>query len=241
MNYNKELYSTYVSSHTSYLYGEASLNAIKRLFPIWKSYYGKFLPKDKNIRILDIGCGNGGFVYYLKTLGYKNAFGIDVSSEQVEIGKNLGIKEVECADVVDFLKNKKDYYEVLILKDVLEHFAKEHIMEFLSLAFSSMRPEGVLIIQTPNAESPFVCRYRYGDFTHETAFTRSSLNQVLTATGFRKITFYPIYPVPHGVYSFIRFLLWFAIQALLKFYLLVETGSSEGFFTQNIIAIGRKE
>jgi hypothetical protein len=43
--------------------------------------------------------------------------------------------------------------------------------------------------------------------------------------------------VPKGVKSVVRFLLWRGIEMLLKFYMLVETGSGEGIYTQNIIAV----
>ncbi len=240
MHYREKLYSTYVSSHTSYLYGEVSLKDIKRQFPVWKRYYGRFLPEDKDAKILDIGCGNGGFVYFLQTLGFKNALGIDISKEQVELAHKLGIENIIQADLKEFLSAELGIYDVIFARDVIEHFLKDEILEILTLIFSSLKRGGVFVLQTPNAESPFSGRYRYGDFTHEIAFTRSSLNQILTAIGFRDINFYPTDPVPKGLKSAVRYILWKAIHLMLKFYMLVETGSGEGIFTQNIIGVAKK-
>lgn len=47
MNYREKLYSTYVSNHTAHLYGEAGIGAIRKQFPVWGKYCGKFLPDDR--------------------------------------------------------------------------------------------------------------------------------------------------------------------------------------------------
>lgn len=241
MNYRKKLYSNYVSTHTSHLYGKLSLEDIKKQFPVWGYYFGKLLPNDKKAKILEIGCGNGGLVIWLQQLGYGNASGIDISPEQVELAKQLRARNVECADLTAFLKNKENSYDVILARDVIEHFSKDEILDILKLIFISLKKDGLLILQTPNGESPFGSRYRYWDFTHELAFTRSSLNHILKTTGFGETRFYPTGPVPKGLKSVIRFCLWKLIEKILGGYMLIETGYSKGIFTQNIIAVGEKD
>jgi 2-polyprenyl-3-methyl-5-hydroxy-6-metoxy-1,4-benzoquinol methylase len=240
MDYREKLYSTYVSTHTAHLYGEATLEGIRKQFPVWKSYYGRFLPRDKAAKILDIGCGNGGFLWWLQQIGYRNSSGIDISQEQIQIARGLGIKNVKCADLIGFLESKQGYYDVIFLMDVIEHFNKNEILGILKLTFDSLNSGGEVIIQTPNGESLFSGRLRYGDFTHEVIFTKSSLNQILQAAGFKDTEFYPTEPVPKGLKSAVRYLLWKGIETILKFYVAIETGSFSGIFTQNIIALGKK-
>jgi hypothetical protein len=72
------------------------------------------------------------------------------------------------------------------------------------------------------------------------SFTRMSLSHILRLTGFGRINFYPAGPVPYGVKSAIRFFLWKVIEMTLRFYMVVETGSGEGVYTQNIIAVAKK-
>src|SRR4051812_43231134 len=79
----KKIYDSYISNYNSNLYGENSLARIAAHFPALKYYYGRHLPKDKNAMILDIGCGDGNFVYWMQQAGYTNAHGIDLSAEQV--------------------------------------------------------------------------------------------------------------------------------------------------------------
>ncbi|MFW6129849.1 MAG: class I SAM-dependent methyltransferase [Atribacterota bacterium] len=241
MNYRNEIYNEYVSKHSQQLYGKKDISDIKKQFPVWNKYYGRHLPKNKNIQILEIGCGNGGFLYYLKKSGYSNYHGIDISDEQINQAKKLGLLNVEIADIKTYLEDTTKKYDVIIARDIIEHFKKQEIIDIIKLIFNTLSTNGKLIIQTPNAEGPFGSRYRYRDFTHEIAFTRSSLSNILRITGFKKILFYPTEPVPrYSLKSAVRFLLWKTIEVVLKFYVLVENGSAEGIYTQNIIAVAKK-
>jgi 2-polyprenyl-3-methyl-5-hydroxy-6-metoxy-1,4-benzoquinol methylase len=237
MNYRDKFYSKYVSAQTSQLYGEVSLDLIQKQFPVWQKYFGRFLPEDKNSKILDFGCGNGGLVFWLQQIGYQNTEGIDISAEQIEAGQKLGIKNIRQADIKNSLITE---YDAIFMRDFIEHFNKEEILDVLETVFKSLKDNGIAVIQTPNAESPFSGRFRYWDFTHEISFTESSIRQVLLVSGFKKVEVYPTPLVIHGLKSFVRHILWKCIELKIKFYLLVETGSAKGIFTQNLIAAVKK-
>jgi len=240
MDYRTKFYSKYHSTHTKILYGEASFDDLREQSIFWEYYYKDFLTKDSEATVLDLGCGDGLFVYWLQHMGYKNSYGIDISSEQVEIAKKLGIENITHADIFEFLNNKKGVYDMIIARDVIEHFKKDELLSLLELVYSNLKEGGRFIIKTPNGESPFTGRYRWGDFTHEVIFTWSSLNQLFKVTGFREVKFKPAGPVPHGLKSAVRYFLWKCIETFLRFYIIVETGQKKGIFTQNIIACGVK-
>jgi len=189
---------------------------------------------------LDIGCGEGGFLHFLKSKGYKNFFGIDISGEQLEKAKTLGITQTIKADVFGFLKDKEEKYDLVFAGDFLEHFKKEEVFEILELVLKSLKTGGRLVIKVPNAESIFSARYLYSDFTHEISFTRASLAQVLQTVGFRKMSFYPTRPVAHGLKSTLRLFLWRAIEIISSLLLLIEMGTKKGIFTHNLIAVAEK-
>jgi len=240
MNYRNKFYSKYVSTHTSNIYGDVKIEEIKSQFLTLNSYFCEFLPKNKNAQIIDLGCGNGSFVYWLQQMGYSDTEGVDVSSEQVKIAEKLGIKNVKKADIKEFISDKKQAYDVVFLRDVLEHFNKSEILEILELVFQSLKIGGKIIIQVPNAENFLSGRLRYGDFTHEISFTSESISQVLLVFGFKNIEIYGTQPVIHGIKSFIRFILWKIIELSLRMYLLIETGSKKGVFSQNLIVVACK-
>lgn len=129
---------------------------------------------------------------------------------------------------------------MIFARDVIEHFVKDEILEIIETAYKSLKLSGLLIIQAPNAESLFSGRLRHWDFTHEMIFTRNSLNQIFKATGFKDTEFYPTGPVPKGLKSFVRYILWKAIETVLRLYMVIETGSFSGIFTQTIIAVAKK-
>jgi hypothetical protein len=94
----------------------------------------------------------------------------------------------------------------------------------------------------PNALSPFGTVTRYWDFTHEWAFTPNNFRQLAPLAGFSgDVEFRECGPVPHGVVSGTRWLLWQAIRALIKFYLLVEVADTkEGVYTMDMMVRLRK-
>ena len=239
-DYRSKLYSEYCTTHTENLYGDVSIKSMRTQFVYLKYYFCEFLPEDKQAKILDIGFGTGGVVYWLQQTDYKNTFGIDISAEQVEKANNLGIANISIGDFREYLKDINNYYDVIFAKDVLEHYRKDEIIDTLNIVFKALNKGGVFILQTPNGDSPFSGRYRYGDFTHETAFTSSSLHQILTSTGFNQIKFKQAGPVPHGFISIIRLILWTIVTYLLKLYLLIEVGVTSRIFTQNIIVSATK-
>ena len=239
--YRKKLYSNYATIMRGNLRKSMGQEQHEKQFPIWESYYLKHFPESRNIKILEIGCGNGGFLYYLKIKKYCDYFGVDISLDQINEARSILDNHcVEQADLQEFLKGKIGVYDVIVARDVLEHFKKEELFDVLQLIFAALSDRGRLIMQSPNAEGIFGARYRYSDFTHEVAFTQSSISQVLYAVGFQDVQCYSTGPVIHGLKSFVRWLFWKMIETIVKFCMLVETGSAFGIYTQNMIGIARK-
>lgn len=239
MDYRHRLFDGYVTLHTVHIYDQQS--ALSILKPYFKAYFSTFLPGDKDTPILDIGCGGGEFLLFLQSLGYTNTFGIDLSPEQIELAKKRGLKNVEVAEVIDYLSKQKERFALITAHDVIEHFPKQEVLPFLDAIHHALAGGGTVILSLPNMASPFGAKIGYGDFTHETAFTPTSISQVLRAVGFEVVGVFPKEPVVHGVKSAVRWALWKVIKQFIKFYLLVETGSAgHGVYTQVMYAVGRK-
>ena len=83
---------------------------------------------------------------------------------------------------------------------------------------------------------------RYGDFTHEQAFTAQSLTQLLTASGFSRVSCEEHGPAAHGPASAARWLLWKGLRLFWRFHMAVETGDggAHHLFTQNFLAVADK-
>jgi len=133
----------------------------------------------KNAKILEIGCNKGYLLKAMRDYGFKNLVGIDLSPEDVQLAKNrTGIKEIFVADVFEYLEDKKDTFDIIISKDVLEHIPKDKQELFVQCIYKSLKKNGVTIIQVPNMDWIFANHERYMDFTHEIGYTRESLGDI---------------------------------------------------------------
>ncbi len=174
------------------LQSEESLKAwFNKTTTDYKFELDKLLGDDyKSKLILELGCGIGGILNFLKQNGCTNIFGIDISKEQVEICRKYVTEKVIQSDVFDFLKTSSKKYDIIIMFDLLEHFQKNKIIELLKLVNDSLTSVGKLVIRTPNMGSIIASHGRYLDFTHETGFTSESLRQVLLESEFTSINFF---------------------------------------------------
>jgi SAM-dependent methyltransferase len=235
-DYRRRIYDRYVSEYVAHNYriGPAAMAEHARVFR-WR--LGGLLPERRDSRILDIGCGNGAFLHFLRGAGYTNLLGVDVSEEQLAVAAGMGLP-VRHGDAFEFLRAAEPgSYDLISAFDLIEHFRKEEILEFMDLAGAALAPGGRILLQTPNAHSLFGARLRYADFTHEVGLTPLSLTTALRVTGFRDVRVLPAGPVPHGPASAVRYAAWAGIVAGLKLLQLIETGSTgEGVFTQVMIA-----
>lgn len=230
----RQLYGSYVSTHTGAPPVEVARHALSRqVLPL--------LPPDRDARILDAGCGAGDLLRMLRGRGYANVVGVDLSAEQVALAEQRGVPGIERVDVRDHLRTRPRQYDAIVALDLLEHFGRDELIELLEVIASGLKPGGHLVARTPNAESPFFGRLRYGDFTHGLAFTARSLEQVLRSTGFEDVRFLPVNPIAHGPVSALRAFAWQLIAAALKLCLTIETGAVRGHMvTQNLMVTARR-
>ena len=213
-----------------------------------KSYYRDFdyLRLPKKAKILDLGCGMGSFLIAAKDLGYLDTQGIDSSPQQIEIAKNHGLPGDYVENSHLWLFERPSTFDAIFLYDVLEHIPVESQIQFISDIHSSLKTGGVLFLRTPNANSSFASRYRWGDWTHHCAFTEHSLDFVLYNGGFTEIEIredyfgkHPLWvprPSPFGLLRGI----YFGIRRLQA---IAEFGPDQGKkipLTINIIGIARK-
>jgi 2-polyprenyl-3-methyl-5-hydroxy-6-metoxy-1,4-benzoquinol methylase len=241
-NYRTRIYDAYLTGRQKELAPE-TLDALKPRIPFLKKLVRRHFPPNLNASILDLGCGNGALIYVARQMGYGHVRGIDGSLEQVAAAKALGIDDVQHADALEALGKEGDSsLDCVVCFDLLEHFTKDELIPLVDAIHRVLKTTGRWIIHTPNAESPFGMKIRYGDLTHELAFTRMSLSQLLLSSGFSQVRCYEDEPIPHGLKSGGRLLLWKCFRSLFRLYLAAETGNAnrEAIFSQNVLAVVMK-
>ncbi|MCS7184309.1 MAG: class I SAM-dependent methyltransferase [bacterium] len=209
---------------------------------IFKKRYLKYLPADKKAYILDIGCGRGIYVKFLQELGYKNCFGIDISQELVDLGISLGVKNLIVSDYRDFLSTRKEFFDMIISTQLIEHLNYEEALSFLKLCYESIKNNGSILIETINAEFLFFGISLYGDLTHKLAFTSSSLANLAKMAGFSNVSVFAAKIVYYDFNSFLRYLLRnFVFRIISKALLAMAFGDSGGYIkTPEIVLYAKK-
>lgn len=109
--------------------------------------------KNKQISILDIGCGTGFSMSFLKSLGFLNVKGIDPSREMIKIAKSKKL-EVKLGGFSDLSKIKEKYDFILsisalqwITSNKKEIEIKNIIKSISKNLLKILKKEGVFVIQ----------------------------------------------------------------------------------------------
>jgi len=117
--------------------------------------------ENKQIKILDAGCGTGGLMSFLIKHGYENIQGFDYSEDAVNFCKerNLAVQQI---DITNF-ENKfaANSFDVIVNDDVVYQFDNSTITNIFHTFQSILKVDGI-IISNNNAFNVF-----YG--THDIA------------------------------------------------------------------------
>ena len=153
--------------------------------------------KEKNISILDIGCGTGVLGLYFRQNQNCTVSGIEINNAAyLESIKNLDhvIKgNVETLDI-PYENNKFDY---IVMGDVLEHLINP--MGTIKKIIKFLKPGGKILITVPNVRHwsilislIFKDKWKYEswgllDYTHLRFFTKKSLHKMLNDNSFNLV------------------------------------------------------
>lgn len=145
-----------------------------------------WLPTRKDAKILDFGCGWGNRLLGLWCTGYRNLEGVELVPEQVQIAMECakGRVTIACMDGRQYLADKEDAYDLIMLNDVFEHVPPDDALPLLACLYRALRPGGTLVIRVPNMANLFAAYSRYLDITHVVGYTEYSLMQILDQAGF---------------------------------------------------------
>lgn len=112
---------------------------------ILKHLLRRFMP-DRQSRILDVGCGTGHHLLYLRRLGYPNVQGQDLSPLAIAFCQQLGVNDVVQCDATR-MPFAAGQFDALLVMDVLEHLPNERtaLQEFWRV----LKPGGIILLTVP--------------------------------------------------------------------------------------------
>ena len=138
-------------------------------------------------RLLDVGCGNGGFLLLARQAGWQ-VEGLDFDAGAVRAARSRGL-EVHHGGI-EVLGGCSACYDVITLCHVIEHVHDP--ITTLRRLHALLKPGGMLWLDTPNLASLGAARFgqHWRDLDpprHLVLFTPESLRGALAKAGFRNV------------------------------------------------------
>ena len=152
---------------------------------MWVSYYKTISPFIGNpeMKILEIGCGKGGFMKYLKNHGHYDLYGLEQSVECVQ---HLRKEKFQMFDDWRQIGNQK--FDLIVANAVFEHLPDPRkMMEHIANALSD---DGLLFVAVPDSSSYLkycAAPFYYFDREHINHFTSSTLQLLCALHSFSPI------------------------------------------------------
>ena len=171
----------------NYRTGQATISSaslyddIRSAWPYYDANYRDLLADvDREAAILDVGTGPGTLLAWLREAGFRSVKGVDASPGDVNFAaSHLGEGVVTLGDAREVLEARPGAYDVVMMKAVLEHVAKNDLLPLLDALSRSLRPRGRLVVEVPNMDWLLAAHERYMDLTHQGGFTPQSLESLL--------------------------------------------------------------
>jgi O-antigen chain-terminating methyltransferase len=134
--------------------------------------------------VLDLGCGRGEWLEMVTDAGF-TATGVDLDEGMLEGCRVRGLP-AERDDAVGALKKRADdSLSVISAFHLVEHIPFTALQELIAESLRVLKPGGLLILETPNAENLFVgSNGFYMDPTHEKPIPHLLLSFLTEFTGF---------------------------------------------------------
>lgn len=184
-------------SHLSYYRYQAEARGIHTIEDVKRNASEKAYIYDRIVlpwlpakegRIVDLACGHGAFLHWLKERGYTNLEGVDSSTEQTHFAAQVAVAHQ--AEVLEWLRRQKERScAALVAIDFIEHISKDAFMELLAETWRVLGNGGRLILRYPNGGSPMVGFNLFADITHVWTYTPGCLQTLATMHNFKGVQF----------------------------------------------------
>lgn len=186
--YERKLVDRFYVQYNEELFVE-SRDVLKKRKAIYIEKFGQHFSTNDNsaISVVDLGCGTGEWLEVLQEAGY-HAVGVDSNAEVVNKDHRLYPNlDVVQQDSIDFLRMQpKNSFDIITSFHMVEHMEIVEVMELCSEAARVLRPNGLLILETPNPLNILISSYYfYLDPTHKKPIPPELLEVYVHAGGLK--------------------------------------------------------
>ncbi|WP_027722597.1 class I SAM-dependent methyltransferase [Maridesulfovibrio zosterae] len=133
-------------------------------------------PLDRNMRIIEVGCGRGTKTDFLISHGFNNILGVEKNEFQVQECCKRGLDVVTLESFSANYSNEK--FDFLILSHIIEHFCFEDLIDFIDGYLKYLKPGGLLLIATPMLHPHF-----WLDLDHQKPYYPQGIKNFYSGSG----------------------------------------------------------
>lgn len=240
-NYREGVYDNYLDHLKNFH------STIEKEEKKYRRYYDKnvkkSLPLNKDAFIVDLGCGMGHMLNYLRNAGFTNTLGVDISESNVKYLTEKNYSVIK-ADLLSYLNNcHESSIDCVISFDVIEHLTKEEAVQFVKLIYSRLKKGGMAIIKTDNMSNPILANdSRYMDITHEVCYTEISLKEIFVINSFDNVhvTGLNIYVFYENPLNYVGLIASSVLNVIFRLLFFVYGRSATKIFGKDILAVAYK-
>lgn len=127
---------------------------------------------DNNIKVLEIGFGNGGFLTYAREKNW-DIYGVEINNDLIATAKEKGFQAYRSIDLLN-----DGTFDLIVAFDVLEHIPPSDIIEFVNTIKNKLKKDSYFLARFPNGDSPIGMRNQNGDLTHVNAIGTEKIIQI---------------------------------------------------------------
>lgn len=154
-----------------------------------------FPKSEKGQSLLDVGCGSGQFLEFMKAAGW-NVSGIDIDEKAVVSARRRGLDVT--VGGLELYADRQEIFDAITLSHVIEHVYDP--LSILQDCYRLLKKGGRLWIETPNLDSQG--HVEFGRYwrgleppRHLVIFTTNSLRTLIEKIGFRDVKNAPWRPL----------------------------------------------
>ncbi len=171
---------------------EDTEKGFKKFAKFYKRNYFRYVPSNKDQRILVISCGAGYLVELLNKEGYTQVLGIDSDASKIEYAVSHNLNCI-AANAFPFLRANRKPFDLIFAEQEINHLTKSEILAFLDLCYQNLKDNGMLFVHSLNGANPITGSEALAqNFDHFNSLTEYSLRQILLYKGFVQIKVFPL-------------------------------------------------
>jgi SAM-dependent methyltransferase len=186
------------------------------------------IKKENDIHVLDVAAGEGAFSKRLHDNGFF-VESVDIDQENFKYHDTIPFSKIDLNNEknwYEFSQRNKEKYDIVVSMETIEHL--ENPWMFLRGLKELVKPEGYIVLSTPNIESPwskfcFFLRDKFllfmeGDlcYGHINPLTSFELETIFSRIGLTELAIYPggLYPMIWIKKGFVNSIHWCLVNIL---------------------------